>query len=284
MNTFIPQRTPLVILLAISTFASASFANPTSFANSTNDTESSRDELRDTLKKALEDFDRGASLINTQPNQAIIAFQSARDGFETAATGLENGKLYYNLGNTYMRLQQVGRAIAAYRMAERLIPGDAQLDANLRYARKIRRDQIESGGEQTFLHTLFFLHYRFPVGTRVTIALIAYALFWLALLSRLNRRTHAPKYMAPTFAILWLSLGVSIAVSQWHDTRTTEGVLINNEVTIRKGNGETYEPQFNRPLHEGVEFRVINQRGGWVHLELPDGNRGWIRKSDAIIF
>jgi hypothetical protein len=243
-----------------------------------------RDALKATINAALEAFDRGSALINIQPEEALGAFRAARDGFESAAGVIENGPLYYNLGNTYMRLQQVGKAIAAYRKAERLIPGDEQLSANLQYARKLRRDQIEAEGEKTFLQTVFYLHYRFPVGTRVGIALSAYVAFWLAMLIRLRKPILVPKWIAATLAVVWLTLGVSVAVSMRDAGQITDGVLVNNDVTVRKGNGETYEPQFDRPLHEGVEFKVLTRRGGWVRMELPDGNRGWIRQSDAILF
>jgi len=53
---------------------------------------------------------------------------------------------------------------------------------------------------------------------------------------------------------------------------------------VRKGNGEGYAPQFEQPLHEGVEFTILEQRGGWMHIELTDGNSGWVRQREVELF
>jgi SH3-like domain-containing protein len=55
-------------------------------------------------------------------------------------------------------------------------------------------------------------------------------------------------------------------------------------VVVRKGNGEGYDPQFEQPLHDGIEFRVIEQRGGWLRIELADGNQGWVRSREVELF
>ncbi len=50
---------------------------------------------------------------------------------------------------------------------------------------------------------------------------------------------------------------------------------------MRKGNGEGFEPQFEQPLYEGVEFAVIERRNEWIHIRLPDNKAGWIRRRKA---
>src|SRR5947208_2144848 len=52
---------------------------------------------------------------------------------------LESGSgseaLYFNRGNALFKLGQVGRAIASYRLAEKISPRDPDLRANLQFAR-----------------------------------------------------------------------------------------------------------------------------------------------------
>jgi uncharacterized protein YgiM (DUF1202 family) len=79
--------------------------------------------------------------------------------------------------------------------------------------------------------------------------------------------------------VIWLALGVSVAVQTWSDARTTEAVIIEDNVVVRKGNGEGFEPQFKQKLHEGVELVVLEQQRGWCHIELPDGKTGWVKSS-----
>ena len=138
----------------------------------------SRPQLRLQLRAALEAFDRGSALLTSAPDESTAAFREARDKFQAAVdAGIENGQLYYNLGNTHLRLGEIGRAIANYRRAERLTPGDGRLKANLRFARSLRRDHIVTSGERALLQTVFFWHYFLPLRARTTAALVGYGLF-----------------------------------------------------------------------------------------------------------
>ncbi len=245
----------------------------------------SRSQLMLELSDAIRSFDRGSELLRTAPEEALAAFREAHDKFHAVASaGIENGQLYYDLGNTHLRLGEIGAAIADYRRARRLIPGDERLTANLRFARSLRRDNIEDSGKRTLIKTLFVWHRSLPFRTRKTIALVAYGLFWLALLIRLAPRSPALGYAVLICLAGWLSFGVSVGVDLYSQRRLTEGVLVRNQVVVRKGNGEGYEPQYKQPLHEGVEFTVVEQRRGWIEIELRDGSRGWVRQRDVELF
>ena len=50
-------------------------------------------------------------------------------------TGNASEALYFNRGNALFKLGQVRRAIASYRLAERISPRDPELRANLQFAR-----------------------------------------------------------------------------------------------------------------------------------------------------
>jgi hypothetical protein len=237
------------------------------------------------LGDAIRSFDRGSELLKSAPEEALIAFRGAHDKFHAVASaGIENGFLYYNLGNTHLRLGEIGAAIAEYRRAQRLIPGDERLKANLRFARSLRRDNIADSGKRTLSRTLLVWHRSLPPRTRKTIALVAYGLFWLVLLIRLVTRNALLGYLGVVCLVAWLALGSSVGADYYSQGRKNEGVLVSEEVVVRKGNGAAYERQFKEPLHEGLEFRVMEQRRGWIEIELPDGNRGWVRECDVELF
>src|SRR5689334_17765004 len=50
-------------------------------------------------------------------------------------TGTASPALYFNLGNAFFKSGQIGRAIIAYRQAQRLTPRDPDVRANLQFAR-----------------------------------------------------------------------------------------------------------------------------------------------------
>ena len=60
-----------------------------------------------------------------------------------------------------------------------------------------------------------------------------------------------------------------------------QGVTLVDGVELRKGNGEGFQKAIEQPLSQGVEFRVIDERPGWLQIVLPDGKGGWIRAVQA---
>ncbi len=234
------------------------------------------------LAEAIQAADRGADLRQSDSTAAAAAFREAATKFQALVdAGLHNGRLYYDLGNAYLECGHIGRAIASYRCAERLIPDDARLEHNLRYARSLRRNQLETAGGQAFVRTLFFWHYDTSLMTRFIAGLAAYVAFWLVLLARTAFPRLSWRYAAMPLLAIWLALGVSVSYEWWTRGHRLEGVIVTDDVVVRKGSGDGFEPQFAQKLHEGVEFRVLEQHRGWLHVELPDANTGWIRADQA---
>ena len=70
-------------------------------------------------------------------------FQVAVDGYlKLVENGIENGHLYYNLGNAYYRLGDLGKAILFFERARLLLPRDDDLIFNLSHARNQTVDAI----------------------------------------------------------------------------------------------------------------------------------------------
>ena len=134
------------------------------------------------------------------------------------------------------------------------------------------------------LHTLFAWHYQVPARTRYGIALTAYIMFWILVLARMY--VHSIRWgfaIAPSL-LIWVILGVSICYETSVRSSHLDGVLVAADVVVRKGNGDGFAQQFAQPLHEGVEFTVVEQRKEWIHIELPDGQAGWIRLNQIELF
>ena len=66
-------------------------------------------------------------------------------------------------------------------------------------------------------------------------------------------------------------------------TTRPAGVIVVEEVVVRKGNGESYTPQLPQPLHAGTEFVVLEARGSWLAIQLDNGTNGWIRRDSAAL-
>jgi tetratricopeptide (TPR) repeat protein len=227
-------------------------------------------------------FERGARAADVQT--ARQAFEEAIAAYrELLRDGVENGKLYYNLANAYFRIADVPRAILYYRLAQRLLPRDDQVAANLAFARSRVTDSIEATPTSRLLRQLFFAHYAWSVRERTAAAAACYAIAWLLLSARL----WLPHRTLTIAGVAGLAASAALAYSafaQTHDDHQRPiGVLAGAEVVVRKGDGETYEPQFNRPLGPGIELRLLESRDHWLRIELPDGKTGWVTASEVVV-
>jgi len=235
------------------------------------------------LEQANQAFQQ--ALDTTDAEQAQGYYQQAIDAYTALLNaGVYNAKLYYNLGNAHLLRHDFGRAILNYRRGLQLEPGNPRLQANLRYARSQRLDQIETSPQQAFMSRLFFWQDDLSLQTQVIFAI---ALFWLAWAGALAHRF----WRRSTW--LWLTAGAAFATllfagSAWmlhtQNTVAQHGVIVADEAPVRKGNGASYALQFPHPLHSGAEFSVIEHRGSWLHIQLDNGANGWIQKAFAALW
>ena len=241
------------------------------------------------LHQAVADFDGAVAMKDRGSPEAQRRYRQALAGFQSLEqSGVRSGALYYNLGNTHLRLGEVGSAIVHYRRALRLAPGDERIAKNLEAARKLCRVQIARPASSEFVRTLLFWHFETsPVG-RLRFGLSAYVLFWILMLVRLFglRGQPAFSWLLRVLAAAVLVIGASVTWDLAVQQHRTEGVVISDDVVLRKGNGEYYEPLLEQTLSEGVEFRLIESREdvqgtSWYQVELPDGKKGWLRADQA---
>lgn len=189
---------------------------------------------------------------------------------------IENGSLYYNIGNAYFRAGDLGRAILNYRRATRYTPNDPNLLQNLSYARSRLKSRIDDTQQTRMLKTLLFWHYDLSTQTRSVIFAICFCVFWLGASLRLLRPTLAPKallYISGLAAMLFVS---SLLWEHSVSVRNRAGVVVATEVIARKGDGYSYQPSFNDPLYGGTEFKLIENRSKWYEIELRNGQRCWV--------
>ena len=242
-----------------------------------------RTQINDLFSQAKDLFRRANALADSDPAGARDLYQKAALRFERIARDgrVHNGRLYYNIANTYFRMGDIGRAILYYRYAERTIPNDPNLQQNLSYARSRRVDQVEEAERTRVLKTLFFWHYDLPSRTRLAVFALGFAAVWLCAIGRLFSRR----------ALLAWGIGVSVAVSvlmggslladEIGRARHVPGVVLAEEAVARRGDSETYQPMFEEPLHAGTEFELVEDRGEWLHVELADGRRCWLPATAA---
>lgn len=203
-------------------------------------------------------------------------YAEAARGYESLLSrGERNGHVLYNLGNAYLRNDQLGKAILQYRKALLLLPRDGDLKSNLAYARSLRPDRLDPEADAGSTLRAFTFWYRgMNLRELLTAFLVFHALFWVVALLRLYRPSEA---LAWAFALLLLASAVAAgsAAFKWRETlRGSDGVILEKEVQVRAGFTERDTVLF--VLHEGAEFSILGEEAGWWKIELADGKKGWI--------
>jgi len=240
-------------------------------------------EINDLFNNGKQYFQKGNELAEKSSSESKRYYQKAAMHLKKIINdgNIKNGKLYYNLGNIYFRMDDIGNAILNYRKALQYIPNDTNLQQNLKFARTSRKDQFEEIQKTKILKTLFFWHYDISNHLRIMFFISFFLLFWLFALIRIFRKHPITKWGMFITLILSILFGISLIAEEISIHRIIPGVIISPEIIARKGNSSTYEPTFKEPIHSGTEFNLIEQRQKWYYIKLLDSRTCWIPKTSA---
>jgi tetratricopeptide (TPR) repeat protein len=193
-------------------------------------------------------------------------------------SGADNGHLYYNLGNAYLRAGRVGRAIAAYRIGQHHMPRNQDLAANLAFARSLTKDALAPAEASPVLRTLFAWHYGTSMRELLTAMLVVNLLFWCTLAALLFRRkSEILRWAAVGLLLVLLAVGASASVRVVAPQRIA--VVQAPEIEVRSGTSRDTVVRFK--LHEGAEATVLDSGGGWARIALPNGEQGWVERENV---
>jgi hypothetical protein len=221
--------------------------------------------------------------VDTQQDEA-----KARQSWHIAATefeqlvdsGYSHPDLFLNMGNAHVLAGELPEAILAYQRGLRLEPLNGQLSENLYAARDLvaypENDWRHRPPDDDWPPWL-------PRPTQTSLlraAFILYSLTWLAFGIWLVCRRRLAIIAA---VLLFLASVVPVAFWGYFDYRTAQAdehrliVVAVNGVTLRSGNGPLYaqHPRL-ATVNRGMEARLLGERGGWVQVQFPAGDIGWL--------
>ncbi len=228
------------------------------------------------LNAALDAFDQAVELGRSDARAASEQYLAAVRGFEALReSGLRNAWLEFNLGNAYFRLGALGKAICSYRRAAQLAPAAGKIASNLAYARRRVEPAIAAPAGAT-LKPLLFWHERSSAAARFWVAAVCAFLGWFLLLLRLRIRSTALLAIGSACVLISILCAGSLTWQAQELAQRREAVLIRGGVTLRAGRGDGHDAVLQSPLGEGVELRILQQRGDWAEVRLPDGISGWV--------
>lgn len=242
----------------------------------------SRERQQEIVNAALSAYDEAVSIARQDPTRARALYQDAANSWlALVEAGVQNAALEYDLGNVFFRLGDLGHAILHYRRAQRLNPTDARLEANLRYARERVEPLIPPSAESRLLAQLLFWHHRTSVLGRFKALVALAAIGWLILSAWLWIRRSGVLLAGLIVVALSLAVGASIHWQLYDEAAAPHAVIVRDLQYLRLGRGEGSDLALKQPLGAGVELRVLDRRGDWIEVRLPNEQTGWL-PADAV--
>lgn len=198
---------------------------------------------------------------------------------EILEQGVENARLYYNMGNAFFKMGKLGYAILNYEKSKRLDPGDSDLRSNLEYARSLVEGSVYYGGRRNFIVKLIGRPFR-DLGLNKMFLMAAFLYIVVVLMAFAN--TYSPGFAKKTRLIFFVVSAVFLwslaifAVRYYHQQVLRAGIVVQKSIECK------YEPVENSAnyyrLNEGDKVLILGARNGWCEIRRADGKSAWVKK------
>ena len=192
---------------------------------------------------------------------------------------LESGTLYYNIGNSFLKLNRRGYAILFYERAMRIIPFDSDVRSNLSYALSLadQEQHVGTGGSR-LLRALTRPVLYLPLGTVMLVTLAIYLLAGsLVALSLVNPLAGRRIRIFLVACILAAAYMITVLGMRYYNE-----VILTYGIVVAKSAPCSYEPIDKSTKHytvrEGSRVLVLTTRNGWRQIKRADGKIGWLKK------
>jgi len=214
-------------------------------------------------------------------NQAYEAgdYAEAAAGYEAViAFGVHNKDIYYNLGNAYFKLGDLGRAILNYRRAHYLDPRDSDVSTNLAIAQAQTIDQLDATPAGAWANLVQIAEEWLTLREAIILALILWliicglAILWI-LLPSLRRWTGIGMAIMGLFLATGL---ISIANRYYTERFYPPAVIVAQQVDVTGGPGDADQYLVEFDLHSGAEVRLVESRPDWRRIALSGDLQGWV--------
>ena len=228
---------------------------------------------------------QSSSELFEQGNKAYNAeqYQSAVDSYEAILQGGEESfEVYYNLGNAYFRIGELGQAILNYERAARLKPNNSDVQENLEFCYARTEDKIES------MPQFFVVRWWNGINQSMT----PRGWMWLALVVLLltavvlsyfflsKSYTSRKRGLIATFVMVFLLLLVvaNATYSMVGASKSREAIVTVPLTVVKSSPSDSSVDKFL--LHEGTKVRLRDEMEGWIKISIADGNNGWMPSED----
>ncbi|MBD3184550.1 tetratricopeptide repeat protein [Candidatus Poribacteria bacterium] len=204
-------------------------------------------------------------------DEAVNEYQSLVD------LGYKGANLYYNLGNAYLKIGEKGKAVLYYEKAFRLRPRDADVRANLNFAKA-----LVEGNENQYIRPWYSKFFLFLKGflSSDEMAYMVSVLYFMGIIAVISgifirSRKKLFFYVAGVFCILLVIILPSFIGSIYETEFQDKAVIMVDSADVR------FEPNDDATVHfkvrEGSVIQIMKSQGQWNQVKRYDGKMGWLK-------
>ncbi len=232
-------------------------------------------------------------LLLTQTFWAQSVFDKGNDqyrkgNYQEAITAYENilkGKkescdLYFNLANSYYKLNKIAPAIYYYEKALLISPNDKDIRNNLKFAKNRTIDDIKETQKVGFEKLLRNFTGLFHYNTWGIISIGFSVLFLLFFMGYYFSQTAIFKrvfFLGMFFIPFLIFAAIGAAIFDKNIYQSERPAIVFEEILSVKN-----EPRENATeafvLHEGTKVYVLETVENWKKIQLSDETEGWVQK------
>jgi tetratricopeptide (TPR) repeat protein len=192
--------------------------------------------------------------------------------------GIENGPVYFNLGNACFKQKKLGQAIYFWEKARQITPADPEILENLDLANLLIVDKIETPEDPFPVRALKNIRDLLTVPQEslavLVLFLAANLLFFFYVVLKNPRHSFRALIGFLVAGFLTLLLAGSLAWKVYDRDFRTKGIVLAQKADVLSGPGAENVTVFT--IHEGIKVRVHGSSNGWVQISLPNGWNGWL--------
>ena len=189
-------------------------------------------------------------------------------------------EIYYNLGNTFYKSNEIGRSILNYERALRLSPSFEDAKFNLELAQLKVVDNIVPSPTffigrwiQNLIKLMTSNQWLF-ISVGVFILCLVSALLFVFALSRFTRK------LSFNFALVLLGISFSTmifaGVRKGQMMNHSEAIVMSGVISVKSSPDKSGTDLFQ--LHEGAKVSILSTLGTWSEIKLSNGGIGWVEQ------
>lgn len=186
---------------------------------------------------------------------------------------IESSELYYNLGNSYYRINEIHQAIYNYEKSLKLNPNFTEAKENLELCNLLLIDKIDKMPELFYKTYYKKLKKLFPKKWWKTTSLILIWSFIIIYLIKIitNRNFNFLQNIILVFSLLFFVIYHDISNDSLENK---EAIIFSQVIDIMSAPSEKANKLFT--LHIGTKVKIKDQIENWVNISLDNGNKGWV--------